>query len=217
MKTKIYKTLLLLSFFFWITILSAQSNGETLFKTNCGACHNKSEKRSVGPGLKGISQKRSEEWIIKWVKDSPKLIASGDADAQAIFNEFNKQSMPTFAQLSDEDIRSVVAFIEEPEEAAPVAETMTSKEEENTEKNEETLMYIGLIFALTLLVVAYAKMKGIYFKNKLISGGYSINEDKQQIRDIVSQFYKSNSTWIFILILSTLALVVRSCVGELIP
>jgi mono/diheme cytochrome c family protein len=90
--------------------VSAQ-DGEELFKTRCTACHSVGAKRLVGPGLAGINDKRTQEWLVTWIKDSQAMIASGDADAVAIFEEYNKSPMIPFADLSDAEIISMLDYI----------------------------------------------------------------------------------------------------------
>ena len=42
--------------------------------------------------------------LIKWIKNSAELIASGDADAIAIYEEYNQSPMPAFPYFSDDDV-----------------------------------------------------------------------------------------------------------------
>ncbi|MCC6600443.1 MAG: c-type cytochrome [Crocinitomicaceae bacterium] len=90
--------------------LCIAQDGEAIFKQNCAACHKVGGGRMVGPDLIGITEKRPEEWLIKWTKSSQSLIKSGDADAKAIFDEFGGIMMPDQA-LSDAEIKSILAFI----------------------------------------------------------------------------------------------------------
>ena len=100
---------------------AAIAAGSALFTGNCTQCHAVNE-QVVGPALGGISKRRPISWIIPWIKNSTKLVASGDDYAVAINNKYNKQQMPSFA-LSDKEIISIVAYItsEEGKGAAPVA------------------------------------------------------------------------------------------------
>jgi len=90
--------------------------GDALFKGNCAQCHAVNEV-VVGPALAGISKRRPMSWLLPWVKNSSKVVASGDDYAVAIFNKFNKQQMPSFS-LSDKEITSIVAYIESQQSAA---------------------------------------------------------------------------------------------------
>ena len=84
--------------------------GDALFKNNCAQCHAVNDK-VVGPALAGISKRRSIGWLIPWVKNSSKVIATGDEYAVKLFNDNGKQQMPAFMQLSDGDIKSIVAWV----------------------------------------------------------------------------------------------------------
>ena len=88
---------------------AAINAGDALFKGNCAQCHAVNE-QVVGPALSGIAKRRQMSWIIPWIKNSSKVVASGDAYAVALYNKFGKQQMPSF-QLSDSEIKSIVAYI----------------------------------------------------------------------------------------------------------
>ena len=90
--------------------------GDALFKGNCAQCHAVNE-IVVGPALAGISKRRPLSWILPWVKNSSKVVASGDEYAVFIFNKFNKQQMPSF-DLSHKEIESIIAYINLQEGAA---------------------------------------------------------------------------------------------------
>jgi mono/diheme cytochrome c family protein len=83
--------------------------GDALFKGNCAQCHAVNEV-VVGPALAGITKRRPMSWLLPWVKNSSKVVASGDEYAVAIFNKYSKQQMPSFA-LSDKEISSIMAYI----------------------------------------------------------------------------------------------------------
>ena len=77
--------------------------GKSLFNANCAACH-KLKKRAVGPALAGVSAKYDKEWLYTWIKNSTAMVKSGDAQAVAIYEEYNGSVMTSFPQLSNEDI-----------------------------------------------------------------------------------------------------------------
>jgi mono/diheme cytochrome c family protein len=95
--------------------------GDALFKANCTQCHAVNEK-VVGPALAGITKRRQIPWLIKWVKNPAKVIASGDEYAVKLFNDYGKQQMPSFA-LSDKEITSIMAWVTSQEGAGPAAAT----------------------------------------------------------------------------------------------
>ncbi|WP_083321107.1 cytochrome c3 family protein [Hymenobacter glacialis] len=88
---------------------AAIAAGDALFKTNCAQCHAVNEV-IVGPALAGITKRRTISWLIPWIKNSSKVVASGDEYAVAIYNKYNKQQMPSFA-LSDSEVTSILAWV----------------------------------------------------------------------------------------------------------
>jgi len=85
--------------------------GDALFKANCAQCHAVNE-RVVGPALAGILLRRRLPWVTTWVRNSAKVIASGDEYAVKLFNDNGKQQMPGFPQLSDKEIKSILTWVE---------------------------------------------------------------------------------------------------------
>ena len=97
---------------------AAIAAGDALFKSNCAQCHAVNDK-VVGPALAGITKRRSISWLIPWVKNSSKVIATGDEYAVKLFNDYGKQQMPAFPQLSDKEIKSIVAWVTSQEGSGP--------------------------------------------------------------------------------------------------
>ena len=65
----------------------------------------------VGPALKDVIEAKDEAWMIKWIKNSQSLVKAGDPDALKIFNEYNQSIMSSFPQLSDDDAKSIIAYV----------------------------------------------------------------------------------------------------------
>ncbi len=83
--------------------------GKKIFNANCASCH-MLQKKFTGPALGGVEERRTNEWLKAWIKDNAALRATGDADAIAIFNEYNGSVMTAFPQLSDDDIDAILAY-----------------------------------------------------------------------------------------------------------
>jgi mono/diheme cytochrome c family protein len=88
----------------------AQESGENLFQSMCAACHTSGGGRRVGPDLENIHNKRSPEWLEKFVPAARSMIDSGDAEAVAVFEEYNKMPMPDFP-VSSEQVKQIVAYV----------------------------------------------------------------------------------------------------------
>jgi len=94
-----------------ISNTQSYEQGEKLYKANCAACHSINT-TMVGPKLGCIGKKYSKEWLYLWIRDSQKLIESGDADAVAVFEKFNKIQEPAFPSLSDKDIDNLIYYLD---------------------------------------------------------------------------------------------------------
>lgn len=92
-------------------------DGEALFKT-CAACHSIGGGRMIGPDLKGVTSLRSNEWLVQFIQSSTRLINSGDPDAIAVFEEYNRVPMPD-NNLTREQVNQILAFIDGPPATGP--------------------------------------------------------------------------------------------------
>jgi cytochrome c2 len=89
---------------------SYAQDGAQIFRSNCGACHTVGKGKLVGPDLKGVQDRHSEDWILKWVKGSQAMVKAGDKEAVKVFNENSMIPMPDQA-LADNEIKTILAFI----------------------------------------------------------------------------------------------------------
>lgn len=81
--------------------------GKEVYKTNCTACH-KIGKRSVGPALKGITERRSPEWVMNMIMN-PEEMVEKDPIAKALLAEY---LAPMANQsLSEEEARAILEFL----------------------------------------------------------------------------------------------------------
>ena len=90
--------------------------GASLFQANCASCHylGPEEKKLIGPGLSDeIFEEYSVDWLYKWIRNSSEMIESGDKQAIAIYEEYNKAVMTAFPYFSDSDIDNILAYIKE--------------------------------------------------------------------------------------------------------
>lgn len=123
---KKYWALFLVIFLFTPEHLLSQS-GDQLFLSNCRACHTVGSGKLVGPDLKDVTTKRTEQWLLSFIKSSQTFINSGDADAVAIFNEYNKIQMPD-QNLSEAQIKDILAYITAQSGAAATTTTVDNGE-----------------------------------------------------------------------------------------
>ncbi len=108
-------TVLLLGFAFCLNAASSSAEGKTLFQANCGSCHAKNMKTAMtGPALAGVESRwDSKASLYGWIRNSQGMVKKGNARAVAIFNEYNKSVMTAFPSLTDDEIGSILLYIEE--------------------------------------------------------------------------------------------------------
>ncbi len=97
------------------------ANGEKLFKTTCSPCHHIGKGKLVGPDLAGVTARRSEKWLISFIRSSQTMVKNNDAAAVKVFNEFNKLVMPD-QNLTDVQIKDILAYVKA-SSPAPVQKT----------------------------------------------------------------------------------------------
>jgi mono/diheme cytochrome c family protein len=89
---------------------SQEPDGKELF-TVCKACHSIGKGKLIGPDLYGVNERHSEEWLIRFIRNSQEVIQSGDPAAVKIWEEYNKIPMPP-NDMTDEEILAILDYIE---------------------------------------------------------------------------------------------------------
>ncbi|WAC13756.1 PQQ-dependent sugar dehydrogenase [Dyadobacter pollutisoli] len=107
--------------------LSAQ--GKELFTTNCVSCH-ALEHEEIGPRLGGVTSLLSEKELIDFVKNPNKAIEAGNQRAVALTRRY-KMIMPPFDFLTNDEIKSILAYIKDESEQHHI-QPLVVKAEANT-------------------------------------------------------------------------------------
>jgi cytochrome c551/c552 len=154
--------LVLLAFSTFVASLSANPEGEKLFSTLCKACHHL-EIRLVGPPLKNVSQRHNEEWLLKFIKSSTSMIASGDKAAIELFNTYNKIPMPD-QNLTDDEIRSILSYILE---ASSPAEGAAISRPETVKSNAKPLKFSDFRFWIIYTITVVLTIVAVYYKAEM--------------------------------------------------
>ena len=168
------------------------AEGETLFKNNCAACHAASDEVLVGPGLKGISERRPIEWIVKWVHNPQAVIASGDKYANDLYNKFNKAAMTPYPNFSEAQIKGIIAYIDASNAApaapaagaAPVAGAAAPAAQSSGGMME--LLLVGLLIIMVVVLIALLSIV-----NSLSKLAKAEQEEGKSFFDRVSENAKS--------------------------
>ncbi|HET8737921.1 MAG TPA: c-type cytochrome [Pricia sp.] len=173
-------------------------NGKALFNQNCAACHALNRKMT-GPELANVATRLTEEegldceWIYSWIKNSQGMIASGDAYANEIFNEYNQTTMTAFPTLSNQDINDILAYTaappkkakEAPEAAVPGATAGGG----SGISNEIILGALALVFGL-LVVMLFLVNKTL--KRIAVANGIVIEKEAAEKRTPIWKAFAQN-------------------------
>ncbi|UKJ08924.1 c-type cytochrome [Solitalea lacus] len=84
------------------------TKGKTVFDSKCSACHRVDETKVVGPGLKGVTKRRTPEWIMNMITN-PAEMTQKDPVAKALLAEHLTQM--TFQNVSDDETRQILEFL----------------------------------------------------------------------------------------------------------
>ena len=167
---KVFTVIFLLSFSLNISAQEIDiAKGKSLFNANCASCH-KLNKKLIGPALRGVSAKYDKEWLYSWIKNSAALIKSGDDQAVAIYEEYNKVAMNAFPQLSNEDIDNILAYsdyVPEPVVSAASADAVSDSSNSSSLTNDIVLVLltIVLLVLITTLFLVTKTLRNIAEKN----------------------------------------------------
>jgi len=86
--------------------------GQSLFGTKCYSCHNIGSGDKQGPDLKGVTTRRSKEWLHEFINGPAAMNAKGDAAARQLFAKFSATVMPDQA-LTSTQIDSILMMIDD--------------------------------------------------------------------------------------------------------
>jgi nitrite reductase (NO-forming) len=84
--------------------------GKINFESKCLACHSVSggEGKKLGPDVLGVTKRRSEEWLARWLKAPEQMLAT-DPDAKEMLRKYKNVPMPN-QNLSNAEIRQYLRY-----------------------------------------------------------------------------------------------------------
>jgi len=99
-----------------VGLTSGTANADTaeakkIFTTRCMACHTFGKGVKVGPDLKGVTERRQRPWLLKFIRSSSVVIASGDKTANDLLTQFNQLRMPDWTDLSEDQVTSILDWL----------------------------------------------------------------------------------------------------------
>ena len=201
------------------------SSGESLFKGNCTVCHAINEV-VIGPALRDVHERQSEEWIYAFIKNSQKVIKSGDEYAVDLYNQYNQTLMTSF-DFSDDELNSILTYIKSEsvkEIQVAVIDNVVDGGEVSSSSISSDNFYLSLGLNIVLLIVLiFILLRFTNLSKKYVilkdnqNKGKLLDDDDKEIVDSgfkIKKFIKSNkvvgiSSFVFI------AVFVKSCIDGL--
>ena len=84
------------------------TKGQGIAESKCTSCHKLTDEKLVGPGWKGVTERRAPHWIMNFISNPDPMI-NKDPEVQAQL-ELCLVRMPN-QNLTDEDARSIVEYM----------------------------------------------------------------------------------------------------------
>lgn len=213
------KSLILVSFLAVAAVSSASAQdvaaGGAIFKQKCTACHAVG-KVVVGPDLKGVGSRRDEAWLIKWIKNAPAFIASGDPEAKKM-EAFSPAAMSAFPELSDDDVKNILAYVKA-EETKPAADAKAAGGTAATGGTDEisNFMIFGLIAVIIIafiVIVVLNRVIRTLERVMLQKQGVLVEEDEVETGDRFAGLKKLTKNKKFILFIVLLLVIFLGSAG----
>ena len=86
------------------------AKGEEVSGVKCTSCHKMTDEKLVGPGWKGVTERRTPQWIMNFITNPDPMIDK-DPEVQAQL-EICLVRMPN-QNLTDDDARNILEFMRE--------------------------------------------------------------------------------------------------------
>ena len=156
---------------------SVVKNGESLFKGNCTVCHAIDEV-VIGPALRDVHERRDQEWIYAFIKNSQKVIKSGDEYAVELYNQYNKTLMTSF-DFSDEELDAILTYIKDESSkevqvvVAEASQSLGDVQDGSSVASDNFYLSIGLNLFLLIIIIF------VLFRFTNLSKKYVILKDNQ--------------------------------------
>ena len=84
--------------------------GQAMFKKICAPCHTIGVGDRVGPDLRGVTERRQQEWLTRFIRTPDKVLAEKDPVALTLAAKFPGVRMPNL-KLSESDAADLISYI----------------------------------------------------------------------------------------------------------
>ncbi len=82
--------------------------GKAIFEAKCTTCHKMTADKFVGPGMQGITERRTPEWILNMITNPDEMVKK-DPVAKKLLEEI--LSPMAFQDVTDDDARNILEYL----------------------------------------------------------------------------------------------------------
>lgn len=199
---------LLISFSATVFAGPTKEAGKDLFMANCASCHNKNMKdKLTGPPLAGVQAKWGDDKALySWIRNSQALIATGHPKAVEIWNAYKPVLMNNFTSLTDEQIASLLLYIEDVAVNGGKKEGPKTDTAATEEKTSGGSMWLFGGLAVLLGLLAFALMRVV----DNLSNISRVTEGKAPVNKTWMQTLSTKGAIAFLVFAATLILGYKS-------
>jgi len=90
-----------------------QEEAEDLFKRKCYMCHRLSADTKMGPGLEGVTVRRTDQWLDEWLENPKAMLEKGDPAAVELVKKYKKVMKTVDAMKDEENRRLMIDYLRE--------------------------------------------------------------------------------------------------------
>ena len=94
--------------------LRTLTQGESIFRTRCAACHNIGQGdglKRTGPNLLEVTERREMDWLRRWIAEPDVMIKEEDPTAIALLHANNMIVMPNMG-LNEHEVTTVIGYLQ---------------------------------------------------------------------------------------------------------
>lgn len=86
------------------------SDGAYIYKTRCLTCHTIGAGDGIGPDLQGVTARRDEKWLKRWIATPNEMIKEKDPIIMEMMAKYNNINMPNL-KLNEGDVNKLITYI----------------------------------------------------------------------------------------------------------
>ena len=108
----VHRSVFLIGLITFLSMSAAAQDQAAFYRANCGACHTIGGGPRVGPDLKGVTQRKDREWLLRFIQDPKGVLDSGDAYAKKVVAQSHGMVMPAVPGVDHGRAEGLLNFID---------------------------------------------------------------------------------------------------------